>query len=364
MICGMATETSGVRFRAQAARGHSCPQQTPLLSPGIAPQSLGLAGAIALLCCCLFIWPRSASAQTIGNHPAVYDSRGILQPWTSWRDALDREVNWYLKCPWTNGYPRFVVMTFMDGSYNPRRDRPDCIPAMQNGMGIISYLKYYAWSGRNNPKLLDIARAMGDFLVKENLTPDEGKYPRFPRSTGHRFCFPQPPDCGSQADHPYEIQPDKGGIAGYALVLLYEETKDERYLRQALQTARVLSANMGDGTDSKSPWPFRADYRTGAPRGDVASNQSFTLRLFDQLVELGHPEFKAPREKLWAWIKNVQIPNASRDGMLWVQFFEDYAMTTNRNSWAAYEHRRATCASRRRRWTRTGARMRARSSSS
>ena len=284
-----------------------------------------------------------SSAQTIGNHPAVHDERGILLPWTSWRDALEREVNWYLHCPWTNGYPRFVAMTFMDGGYNPRQDRPDCIPAMQNGMGIISYLKYYAWSGRKNPKLLDIARAMGDFLVKENLTPNEGKYPRFPRSTGRRFQFPQPPDCGSQADQPYEIQPDKGGIAGYALALLYEQTKEERYLQQALQTARLLAANMGQGTDRKSPWPFRSDFRTGAPRGDVASNQSFILRLFDKLIELGHSEFEAPRQKLWSWIKTVQIPNASQDGMLWVQFFEDYAMVTNRNSWAPLNLARYLC---------------------
>ena len=71
---------------------------------------------------------------------------------------------------------------------------------------------------------------MGDYLVKENLTPDEGKYPRFPRSTGIRLKFPQPPDCGSQADQPYEIQPDKGGIAAYALVLLYEETQGRALL--------------------------------------------------------------------------------------------------------------------------------------
>ena len=290
------------------------------------------------------VWvSQSTRAQTIGNHPAVYDQHGILQPWTSWRDALDREVNWYLKCPLTNGYPNFVVMTFMDGSYHPRQDRPDFIPATQNGMGIISYLKYHTWSGRKHPQVLAIARAMGDFLVKENLTPDAGKYPRFPRSTGRRFTFPQPPDCGSQADQPYEIQPDKGGIAGYALALLYEETKDKRYLNQALQTARVLVANMGDGTDRKSPWPFRADYRTGVPRGDVASNQSFTLRLFDQMIELGHAEFQAPRDKLWAWIKHVQIPNAAKDGMLWVQFFEDYAMTTNRNSWAPLNTVRYLC---------------------
>jgi hypothetical protein len=208
----------------------ACQPQAALTLPTTAVSALRSKGAAVLLLCCLCMGPGWASAQTIGNHPGVYDSRGFLQPWTSWQDALNREVNWYLKCPWTNGYPRFVVMTFMDGNYNPRRDRPDSIPAMQNGMGIISYLKYYAWSGRSNPKLLEIARSMGGFLVKENLTPDEGKYPRFPRSTGHRYCFPQPPDCGSQADHPYEIEPDKGGIAGYALALLYEETKDERYL--------------------------------------------------------------------------------------------------------------------------------------
>src|SRR5882724_37310 len=285
----------------------------------------------------------SADAQTIGNHSAVYDWRGILQPWTPWRDALQREVNWYLKCPWTNGYPRFVVMTFMDGNYNRNQNRPDCIPAMQNGMGIISYLKYHEWSGRKEPKVLEIARSMGDFLVKENLTPDNGKYPRFPRSTGRRFQFPQPPDCGSQADQPYEIEPDKGAIAGYALALLYVETREERYLQQALQTARVLAANMGEGTESNSPWPFRADYRTGAPRGDVGSNQSYILRLFDQLIGLGHGEFSGPREKLWAWIKNVQIPNVLKDGLLWVQFFEDYAMVTNRNSWAPLNLARYLC---------------------
>ena len=93
----------------------------------------------------------------------------------------------------------------------------DIIPSMQNGMGIISYLKYYTWSGKKNPKILEFARYMGDYLVKESLTPDTGKYPRFTRSTGIRGKFPQPPDAGTQADKPYEIEPDKGGIAGYAL---------------------------------------------------------------------------------------------------------------------------------------------------
>ncbi len=274
------------------------------------------------------------NALKIGNHKAAYDAQGILLPWTSWRDAIEREVNWYLKCPIEHGYPRFVYMTFMDGSYRPIANRPSFIPATQNGMGIISYLKYYAYKAKKDIRLLQMARYMGDYLVKEALTPDTGKYPRFSRSTGWREKFPQPPECGSQDDKPYEVQPDKGGIAGYALLLLYEETKDEKYLEQALQNARVLVANMAPGTATNSPWPFRVDYRTGQPRGDVSGNMSFILRLLDRLIEQGHGEFRSPRDKLWSWIKEFQIPNLSKDGMLWVQFFEDHHELDNRTAWA------------------------------
>jgi hypothetical protein len=275
----------------------------------------------------------SAENPVIGNHRAVYDSKGMLLPWTSWADALDREMNWYLQCPIENGYPRFVSITFLDGDYKPIARRRDFIPSMQNGMGIISYLKYYAWSAKKNPKILEFARYMGDYLVKESLTPDTGKYPRFTRSTGLREKFPQPADCGTQADKPYEIEPDKGGIAGYALALLYEQTHEEKYLDQALQNARVLAATMGPSDDHQSPWPFRVDYRTGEFRGPVSANMSFNLRLFDKLIEHGHPEFREPRAKLWTWIKQYQIPSL-KDGSLWVQFFEDHAEPDNRNAWS------------------------------
>ena len=281
-----------------------------------------------------FLSGMSAPAPFIGNHPAVYDKHGVLQPWTPWSDAIDREVKWYLKCPVEQGYPRFVYLTFMDGNYQAISNRTSFIPAMQDGMGVISYLGYYNYKGRKDPRLLQMACFMGDYLVKEAVTLDTGKYPRFSRSTGWQEKFPQPPDCGSQGDQPCEIQPDKGGVAGYALLLLYEETKDEKYLQQALQNARVLVANMGEGNAKKSPWPFRADYRTGEPRGEVSGNMSFILRLFDELSVQGYPEFKPSRDELWKWIKEFQIPNLSQDGLLWVQFFEDHTETDNRTAWA------------------------------
>lgn len=281
-----------------------------------------------------FIFGGTDDSGKIGNHQPVYDSHGTLLPWTSWGDAIDREMNWYLKCPIEHGYPKFVYITFMDGSYNAIARRQDTIPSMQNGMGILSYLKYYRYKGKSNPKVLQFARYMGDYLVKESLTPDGGRYPRFTRSTGLRGRFPQPPDSGTQADHPYEVQPDKGAIAGYALTRLYEETKDKRYLDQALQNARVLATNMQPGDGQHSPWPFRVDYRTGEGRGPVSADMSYILRLFDELIGQGYAEFQEPREKLWKWIKQYQIPSARKDGSLWVQFFEDYDKPDNRNAWS------------------------------
>jgi hypothetical protein len=222
----------------------------------------------------------------------------------------------------------------MDGDYHAIANRTSLIPATQDGMGIISYLKYYAYKRKQDPRSLQMARYLGDYLVKEAVTPDTGKYPRFSRSTGWQARFPQPPDCGSQGDKPYEIEPDKGGIAGYALLLLFAETKDDKYLQQALQNARVLAANRREGSATNSPWPFRADYRTGEARGEVSGNMAFILQLFDKLIEQGHPEFRSARDSLWDWIKKYQLPNLAQDGRLWVQFFEDHHELDNRTAWA------------------------------
>ncbi len=268
------------------------------------------------------------------SHKAVYDDNGVLLPWTSWKDALSREMEYYQKCPVENGYPAFVTRTFLDGDFQQFRDWKTVIPAIQNGMGIISYLKYYTLTGKRDDGILRTAKSMGDYLVKECNTPDEGKYPRFTRSTGWAGAVPQPPDCGSQGDLPYEIEPDKGGIAGYALLCLYKETDNKLYLDQALQNARVLVRNMREGDGSRSPWPFRVDYRTGEYRGEVSGNMSFILRLFGRLAEMGYDEFEKPHEELWSWIVNYQIPNVQKDGMLWVQFFEDHAEEDNRVAWS------------------------------
>jgi hypothetical protein len=95
----------------------------------------------------------------------------------------------------------------------------------------------------------------------------------------------------------------------------------------------VLAGNMRTGDAAHSPWPFRADYRTGEPRGDVSGNMTYILRLFDRLIALGYSEFQRPRQALWLWVRDYQIPSAQKDGLLFVQFFEDHHSQNNRTAW-------------------------------
>ncbi len=270
----------------------------------------------------------------IAGHNARFDAQGELVAWTSWRAALELEMQFYRRCPVEHGFPLFISESFLDGDWVPYPDRTDVIPAMQNGMGIISYLKFHEFRGKQDPWFLHIARLMGDYLIDVALTPDVGAYPRFSRSTGRRAQFPQAADCGSQADRPFEIEPDKGGIVGYALLLLFDATGEPRYLAQALHSARTLAANQQRGDSVHSPWPFRADFRSGAPRGPVSGNMSYILRLFDALCTREHREFARPRDELWNWIKHYQIPSVGMGGALFAQFFEDHETPTNRSAWA------------------------------
>ena len=273
----------------------------------------------------------------IAGHTLKFDAAGRLVPWTSWTDALERELAFYRQCPVDNGYPRFACETFLDENWAPHPDRTDTVPATQNGMGIVSYLKCHEWRRRRGVQdtlCLSTARSLGDYLVRECGAPADGRYAGFTRSTGRRGGFPQVPDSGSQSDRPYEIEPDKGGIAGYALMQLFKACGDSRYREQALRNARTLAANQQEGDAAHSPWPFRVDYRSGEARGLVSGNMTYILRLFDELIAQGHGEFTAPRASLWAWIKRHQIPSASADGALFAQFFEDHDTPTNRTAWA------------------------------
>ena len=274
----------------------------------------------------------------IGFHEAVYDKSGRLLPWTSWEDAMKREMNWYFKAP--IGKPRFPVYfysTFLDSAYQAYKT--DFIPCTQLGMGILSYLKYWEYSGKNDSLPLKYATQMGVVLADYSTTSNAGVYADFPRSTGNNEDFPLAKSAQGDAKYGTQvIEPDKGGIAGYAYLQLYRSTGRVIWGEKALDVARVLAENMRTGDKSHAPWPFRVDAMTGQHWGERNGNMVYILRLWDGLTDLGSAEFVAPRAKLWHWIKEYQLDaSGSRSGSLWIQFFEDMTEEDNRNSWAPLE---------------------------
>lgn len=282
--------------------------------------------------------PATKRTVPMGLHPGEIQGRGRIVAWTTWRDALAREMKWYDEgCPAHQGYPLLASATHYGPDCGASADG-EVVIGTQGGTGILSYLKYHAFTGGQDPRWLATARALGDYVVREARTPDEGVYPLVPRSTGTALSVPQPPDCGRDADLPHEIEPDKAGLVGFALMKLWRATGDAAYLDAASRTARALAANQREGSKERSPFPFRVDYRDGAYRGEVSSNMSFILRLYDELLAEGRSELAPARDALWKWIRDVQIADAAGEGvdagMLWINFYENHEYPGNRNAWA------------------------------
>ena len=91
-----------------------------------------------------------------------------------------------------HGYPLFVLWRHFwtpIGRPFPTARTPS--PRLRTAWALLSYLKYYELRARREPAHLQTARFMGDYLVRESLTPNFPENIRaFTRSTGRRDQFP------------------------------------------------------------------------------------------------------------------------------------------------------------------------------
>lgn len=299
--------------------------------------------------------PLPCGAPTIlGFYTPQCDANGLLLPPPGGvQGAVDHSVQYYAlsprDLPLAHGFPPFVWATFTAGDYIPTS--LDIIAGMQDGMGLIGYLKYYARAkagrGGNATAALDAAIFLGDYLSLWSLTPSQGVWSNVTRSTGINLEWPL--FSSSQGDANFGInciETDRVGMTGYALLKLYEVVPNSRYLTQAIHSARVLAATQVDGNATDAPWPFRVDAVTGAfLNGHKNGESAFPLRLFRALAAPPYSlsEFIQPANRLWAWVRDFQLPTARANvtpaESLFVNFFEDRttALDNNRNSWTALE---------------------------
>jgi hypothetical protein len=158
------------------------------------------------------------TCDTAGNllPPAVF-ANGI-------QGSIDAAVEYYARTPtsfFSHGIPPYAWATFTSGHLPTSTD---IIAGMQDGMGILGYLKYYrrAQSGRggvNATAALQAAVFLGEYLTKWANTPPRGPWANVTRSTGVNLQWPLEIAC--QGDLPFGInciETDRLGLAGYALL--------------------------------------------------------------------------------------------------------------------------------------------------
>ena len=256
-------------------------------------------------------------------------------PWTSWNEALDREMNFYQQCPVDHGYPRFVLATFLDGDWIPSPDRTDTIPATQNGMGILSYLKYHALRGKQDPRLLQTARAMGDYLVKETLTPASGQYPAFTRSTGKRDRLPVVRGLRLPKRSTVRDRARQGRHRRLRLVAAVRGGRRAQILGTGLQNARVLAANQKDGDAAAFALAVsRRLSQRRRPRAGVGKHDLHPAALRCAAGAGLRGIRRSARARCGVGSGAIRFPSAAADGALFAQFFEDHDTPTNRTAWA------------------------------
>jgi len=281
---------------------------------------------LALLAATLAFSPVSERADQragcdLPGHVAHFDAAGHLLPWILVdHRALSARCSSTDSARQTMATPVFVTETFLEADWSLVPDRRDTIPAMQSGMGILSYLKLYALRGTDAMPCTSTRarRAMGDYLVREALTTRAGQVSALSLvSTGTRgTVFRWLPTPAHRADHPYEIEPDKGGIAGYALVAA---VRDQR--RAQVSGGRDCRtpafwppiSSRGDGLPFSLAVSRRLSHRCGV-RGPVSGNMTYILRFVRRAA--GRTAIQNSRYRgaapLWRWIKHYQIPSGGR----------------------------------------------------
>ena len=264
-------------------------------------------------------------------HRRVNQTNGKLESWLKDSDGpfqtiLGYLMGWWRKCPDVQGWPSYMTACNFDMSYKPQNYGSNQASIMAEG--VTSCLKYYYYTGE--VRYRDMAVRMGDFIVQRDLTPDNCSWPNFPYATGETGDT-SPDGYGHPGATHGQIMPDKGAMAGGALLELYKVTGITSYLNAAVNIANLLAEKVNLAPDSaNSPWPFRIQSTTGTAEGKcpLCANVAPAIILYDELLRLGqngNGKYATTKDLCVTWLKRVPLSDSSK----WTAFFEDYDVPTN-----------------------------------
>jgi len=223
-------------------------------------------------------------------------------------------------------------------------------PAGLFAMLTDSAILYHAYSG--DREVLERVREMLDHQIAHGTTEatdawalvpyacsDAGN-PVYRGATDTRYSSQDEDAASGRGDGVGFLEPDKVGELGYAYLLFYEVTLENKYLSAALRCADALGKHVRPGDQSHSPWPFRVDARTGTEiREEYTANTIGPIRLLDELLrlQLGNTSaYRQVRRLAWNWLMNYPVRNH-----VWTQYFEDVLIypdyRTNLNQYSSLE---------------------------
>ncbi len=249
----------------------------------------------------------------INSHEIILDKDERLEPWTSHDRVVWLAMDFIKHCPVDKktGRPWYLLYScFWTDPLGPTI-WPDN-PAGKFAWAVTTLLKYYPYSGDQDH--IEIVRSMLDSLIAhrvlEHLAWGKAPYASAHPGTGNYF--------GARADGEYATEPDKVAQVGRAFVDFYEMTGEEKYLQAGIDCASVLVKHLVVGDEKHSPVPFRVDVRDGKVIEAYTADMIQLVRLFDELIRLGKPEFSSARDQVMNWL--IQYPLKNN---IWKGYFED-----------------------------------------
>jgi len=291
-------------------------------------------------------------------HNVRLDDKGKL---LSWVDS-DAPYDQVLRRDWAmlesipvqpDGYRTYFTYPEFNGPNDPAKPLFEGRPWAHNPAGLSAMLAdsailYYAYSG--DAVAMDRVREMLDHILVYGTTSATDSWAQVPYASSDAgnpvyrggtdtiYCDGHKP-CG-RGDGVGYLEPDKIGELGCAYLQYYEFSLDKKYLQAAVHCADALAAHVRPGDESRSPWPFRVDARTGTHvREQYTANAIGPIRLFDGLIHLRQGNKKAyarARKMAWRWLLKYPVEN-----QIWTQYFEDVQIYTNyrinRNQYSALE---------------------------
>lgn len=192
-----------------------------------------------------------------------------------------------------------------DGS---RTDRRISFPARQHAYFIFTFLRYYAYTGKEEWRAR--ARDLADWNLTHS-TPPDAFYPNVPYST---FSKNKP---GGSRDGD-SIEPDKCAFLGSAYIALYEATGDEKYLSGADAVAATLASRQREDNS----WPFRVIPESGEVKQEFGGAPVFFVEFFENILR--HDEKPVYRRAFERSMKLMVDRNIERN--LWGTYHEDIVL--------------------------------------